>query len=61
MDKHYRIAQDFERQLTDSLEVLVLRVDTEDNPSDTFTKPLPRASFEKHRLAVMGPQEDPDH
>jgi hypothetical protein len=59
MAKHYRIAQAFIRMLTDSKEVEVRRVDSADNPTDTFTKALPKAAFEKHRLAIMGPQDDP--
>ena len=59
MAKHYRIAQAFIRMLTQSGEVLVCRVDSELNPADTLTKPLPRISFERHRLAIMGPQAMP--
>ena len=40
-------------------EVKAVRVDSADNLSDTFSKALPRASFEKHRLAIMGPQDEP--
>ena len=59
MAKHYRIAQAFIRMLTNDKEVEVRRVDTADNPTDTFTKPLPKSAFEKHRLAIMGPQDEP--
>jgi hypothetical protein len=59
MAKHYRIAQAFIRMLTESKMVNVRRVDTTENPSDTFTKALPKAAFEKHRLAIMGPQCNP--
>jgi len=61
MAKHYRIAQAFIRMLTNNSEVKVRRVDTADNPADAFTKPLTRIAFEKHRLAIMGPQDDPSH
>jgi len=33
--------------------VNVRRVATADNPSNIFTKPLGRASFEKHRSFLM--------
>jgi hypothetical protein len=59
MAKHYRIAQAFIKMLTGTKEVEVRRVDSAENPSDTFTKPLPQAAFDKHRLAIMGPQEAP--
>ena len=59
MAKHYRIAQAFIRMLTSDREVEVRRVNSQDNPADTFTKPLPRAAFETHRLAIMGPQTEP--
>ena len=57
--KHYRIAQAFIKMLTTAKEVDVRRVDSKMNPSDTFTKPLPKESFDRHRLAIMGPQENP--
>ena len=59
MAKHYRIAQAFIRMLTTSREIVVLRVNSEDNPADTFTKPLPKGPFIKHRLTIMGPQDPP--
>jgi hypothetical protein len=57
--KHYRIAQAFIRMLFNTKEIKGGRVDSEDNPSDTFTKPLPRAAFQRHRLTIMGPQTKP--
>ena len=59
MAKHYRIAQAFIRMLATNKEVIVKRVGTVDNPADIFTKPLPKPSFQQHRLAIMGPQDDP--
>ena len=32
----------------------VLPIDTEDQVADTFTKPLPEASFKKHRMSLQG-------
>jgi hypothetical protein len=57
--KHFRIAQAFIRMLSNDKEIKAGRVDSEDNPSDTFTKPLPRAAFQRHRLTIMGPQTKP--
>ena len=57
--KHYRIAQAFIRMLTAGKEVKVLRVPTDFNQSDTLTKPLAKVLFQRHRLAIMGPQQPP--
>jgi hypothetical protein len=57
--KHYRIAQGFIRMLCRGDTIEVDRVSSDDNPADTFTKPLARVLFEKHRLTIMGPQEPP--
>ena len=59
MAKHYRIAQAFIRMLASNKEVKVRSVGTENNPADTFTKPLATAAFVKHRLAIVGPQDAP--
>jgi hypothetical protein len=57
--KHYRIAQGYIKMLTGDKVIEPERVSTDENPADTFTKALPKASFEKHRLAIMGPQDPP--
>jgi len=35
-------------------EIAPKNVDTKDNPSDHFTKSLPRSTFEKHRSTILG-------
>jgi hypothetical protein len=57
--KHYRIGQAYVRQLNRDQVIDVRRVPTDENHTDTLTKPLARILFEKHRLAIMGPQERP--
>jgi hypothetical protein len=57
--KHYRIAQGYIKMLEKDGVIAVDRVDSLENPADTFTKPLAKAAFEKHRLTIMGPQEPP--
>jgi hypothetical protein len=56
---HYRCVQAFIRQLHEDQFIQVRDIDSEDNPADFFTKPLEQAAFEKHRLAIMGPQQPP--
>ena len=38
----------------DNPEVKLWKIDGSDQPSDIFTKALPRASFERHRSKIMG-------
>jgi hypothetical protein len=57
--KHYRIAQGYIKMLVKAGVIDVDRVDTLENPADTYTKALARAAFEKHRATIMGPQESP--
>ena len=57
--KHYRIAQDFIRQLCTDKIIKASRVDTDLNPSDIGTKALHAPVFVRHRLSIMGPQEPP--
>jgi len=57
--KHYRIAQNFIRQLCSDKVIEAVRVDTDLNPSDMGTKALHAPVFVRHRLSVMGPQEPP--
>jgi hypothetical protein len=59
MAKHFRIAQAFIKMLVRHVEIEVRRVDSEENPTDTFTKPLTKGPFVKHRLTIMGPQDAP--
>ena len=37
----------------DNSEVKLWKIDGSDQPSDIFTKALPRASFERHRSKIM--------
>ena len=57
--KHYRIAQDFIRQLCTDDVIKAARVGTEVNPSDIGTKALHAPVFLRHRLSIMGPQDRP--
>ena len=57
--KHYRVAQAVIRDDTANKLIEVPYVHTSENPSDMFTKALPRESFERHRAVVMGPQVSP--
>ena len=41
------------RELRGKGVVKVIKVSTEDNEADIFTKPLDRASFERHRDTLM--------
>jgi hypothetical protein len=59
MAKHYRIAQAFIRMLATNKEIKACSIGTNDNPADTFTKPLLTVPFVRHRLAIMGPQDEP--
>jgi hypothetical protein len=58
--KHYRVNQAVLRQKHDDGVLFITKVESNDNRSDFFTKALERALFEKHRLAVMGPQAKPN-
>ena len=60
MAKHYRIAQTFIRMLASNKlkEVQVRSIGTDNNPADTF-KPLATATFVRHCLAIIGPQDAP--
>ena len=55
--RHYRIGQAYLRQLVDQAKIVPIKVDSEDNPADMFTKALGKALFIKHRDTVMGPQD----
>lgn len=55
--KHYGISQAFIRQVCDDGIAKAVRVDSQSNPSDIGTKPLPAPLFLKHRMEIMGPQE----
>ncbi len=57
--KHYRVAQAHIRELCDEQEVHLVQTPTDLNPADFFTKALGRASFQRHRLPLMGPQDNP--
>jgi hypothetical protein len=57
--KHFRIAQGFIRDMAKQKVIDPTRVDSVDNQADILTKPLGRLLFEKHRLAIMGPQQPP--
>ena len=57
--KHFRITQAYVRCKSDDGSVSVSKVGTFDNHADFLTKPLCRTPFERHRLAVMGPQRAP--
>jgi hypothetical protein len=57
--KHFRISQAFIRQNGEDGSSRINKVDSKDNASDTFTKPLYAAAFKTHRLTIMGPQAPP--
>jgi histone deacetylase 1/2 len=57
--KHYRIAQAYIRSKVADQTVKVISVDTDKNPADFFTKPLGTSAYERHRSAIMGPQQRP--
>ena len=57
--KHFRLSQGYVRYVTDEKLVNPTDVASEDNQSDMLTKPLTKALFDKHRMAIMGPQEPP--
>jgi hypothetical protein len=57
--KHYRVSQAYIRQMCDDEEIVMTKIDSEDNPADFFTKALDKGPFEKHRLTIMGPQRNP--
>ena len=57
--KHYRIGQAYIRSKVDDQTVNVEGVNTSQNPSDFFTKALLRPVFDRHRHAIMGPQQRP--
>ena len=57
--KHFRLSQGYVRYMCGEDVVDPTDVDSEDNESDMLTKPLPKPSFVKHRLTIMGPQERP--
>jgi hypothetical protein len=57
--KHYRVSQAYIRHLNDNQTVKTTEVNTKYNDADFLTKALPAAAFQRHRLAVMGPQEPP--
>ena len=57
--KHYRIAQAFIRQVCGDKIAVAVPVDSAYNPADLGTKPLLAPAFERHRLAIMGPQDRP--
>jgi hypothetical protein len=55
--KHYRISQAYVRSKDLDGTIKVVKVSTALNHSDFLTKPLCRLLFERHRDAVMGPQQ----
>jgi hypothetical protein len=57
--KHFRVSQAYIRgaQMEDNL-VKVNKVETQRNGADIFTKPLSKELFRRHKLAVMGPQDE---
>jgi hypothetical protein len=57
--KHYRISQAYIRSKGVDGTVKVVKVSTEKNHADFFTKPLCFKLFDSHRTAVMGPQLNP--
>ncbi|KAE8905448.1 hypothetical protein PF006_g33054 [Phytophthora fragariae] len=50
--KHIDVRHHFVRERVQMKQIEVLRVPGSDNVADAFTKPLPRATFEKHRAAM---------
>ena len=52
--KHLGTKYHFFRQYVTDKEISIHKIGTEDQPSDTLTKPLSRELFERHRLALMG-------
>jgi hypothetical protein len=57
--KHYRLQQAYIRQLYNNGEVTVLKVNSEDNAGDFFTKALDKRLFVQHRDEIMGAQVKP--
>jgi len=58
--KHYRISQAFIRQVCGDGIARSAPIASVDNSSDLGTKPLLPRLFLKHRLQLMGPQDNPD-
>ena len=58
--KHFRINQAFIRQNGEDSVSTINKVDTKENASDIFTKPLYAEAFMFHRLTIMGPQAPPE-
>ena len=44
--KHYRVSQAYIRQMCDDEEVVLMKIDSEDNPADFFTKALNKGPFQ---------------
>ena len=57
--KHFRLGQGFIRWAAGEKIISPTAVDTLENQSDMLTKPLTTTLFERHRLAIMGPQDRP--
>jgi hypothetical protein len=52
--KHIAVKYHFFREKVEKLEIQVIRIDSEDNVADTFTKGLPEVTFQKLRKKIMG-------
>jgi hypothetical protein len=58
--KHCRISQAYIRNRSGDEVIEVVKVSSENNCSDIFTKPLPADAFIRHRRTIMGPQSPDD-
>ena len=54
--RHYRLPQAMIREMQATGIIMAVKVNTEDNVADFFTKPLVGKRFRRHRDAIMGQQ-----
>jgi hypothetical protein len=52
--KHIAVKYHFFREKVEKLEIQVVRIDSEDNVADAFTKGLPEVTFQRLRKKIMG-------
>ena len=57
--KHYRIEQAVIRERTQTGDMKITYVRSEDNPADFFTKALSKSQFLRHKRTLMGQQTMP--
>jgi hypothetical protein len=52
--KHIAVKYHFFREKVEKLEIQVVRIDSEENAADAFTKGLPEVTFQRLRKKIMG-------